>query len=295
MSETKSDVIEIREERFDLFDPPEVSADVIKTEYVVYSPDAGGEDLTAIASTGYRVQTKDLDSFLNPSKGYLECLVAGTLSLGAAAKVAGVASADETAGVKYLPVVAAADYASIQAANTALEIRGRFNGDYNNAVGIGRGGFSLFSNMKYTQNSVVIEDVPDPAEVAAMRFLTSSSKNNARAMEYAHMYTPDRLTAHNVRANNLGSTIVCLPLSAIFGSLNQGTKWTRGISHVFNMTAENTMTKILQSFATDGAIVNITACSLYVKRMRLYIPIIFPSNDAIYRYEKLLLSKNSSL
>lgn len=289
------------EPRMDPFEVPRVNTSVVQQEYVSYLADQG-ETFSAVSPTGYKIVCKDLDSWINLENGYLEVQLGSELNTDALSATAGVAAAGATQGEDYLPAVGAQVNKTIQEINTALSTRVLPDARKHDAIGVPNG-WKAMSRARYSMNDLPIEDLDAPGQIAGVNLFTKSSKANAEQMRLAHMYTPQTWTPDNIHEDNDGSTTICLPLSAVFGSL-RGASWVRGIKHTFEFTAEQTAAAIVQSCMRGGSFtaapdeLEFTAAAsqkVWISRLRLIVPIVYPSNRAIFEYEQEVLSGASAI
>lgn len=294
--------INVQEDKLDLFESPYISTDIVSNEYALYQADQG-ETYTEAKSSGYRIETKDLDAFLGLNEAVFDLAVGAELTIATpVAQRAGVALAAGAAGVQFLPAVAAPANAatltaSLQDINDALAVRKDFDGKPTLAVGIPNP-FKLFSRARLLCNGVEIQDVNNPGHIAEMKILAYGSRNQAEILEeMSGIFMPKNWTPENVvRKTSNDELVYQLPLSLIFSFFGPNFKYTRGMRWTIELTPNSNMYDLLQQVKTnDPANLTITAPKVYVKRLRLYVPIIKPSNPAIYRYEKSLQSSEKSI
>jgi hypothetical protein len=286
--------VEMTDDYLDLFEVPVVDSAIEHKEYAVYFDD-NSETFTGPKTNAYVIRTKDLNSFLDMRNAFLEVEVTSSIgTVGVVTAVAGVAPAGVTKGVQSLGGVAAFNNASIFAANNAFNAaRQHFNGHVDTAI-IMKNAWSLFNNVRYTVNEVTLEDISEPQECSDMRLYSKLSPDTAKIYENMNFYAPGELTPENWFGNNYSTKQRCvIPLTSLLGSI-ESYKLSRGLKHALHLTPQNNLAQVLQSIQLDEAdrddatLVGpaLSNVSLYISRLRLWVPIAQPSLKAILDYDR---------
>lgn len=285
--------LESMDDYLNLFEVPIVDSSIEHKEYAVYFDD-NSEVFNAPQSKAYVIRTKDLNSFLDMRNAFLECVVATSIgTVATVPAVVGVAPADGVKGVQFLPTVGVQNNVSVNEFNSLAATRTLFNGQKDTAI-IMNNAWSLFNNVRYTVNEVTIEDISEPKECSDMRLYAKLSADTAALYNNMHFYKPSELTPNNWLEDHYQNDIYCvMPLTSLLGSV-EAYKLSRGLKHTLHLTPQNNLAQVLQSIQVDAegeynpANVgpSLQGVSLYIKRLRLWVPIAQPSLKAILDYDR---------
>lgn len=285
--------LESMDDYLNLFEVPVVDSSIEHKEYAVYFDD-NSEVFNAPQSKAYTIRTKDLNSFLDMRNAFLECVVA--TSIGTVATVAivdGIAPTTTIKGQQLRESVNAQNDVSVKQANDAFENRTLFSGEQDVAI-IMNNAWSLFNNVRYTVNEVTIEDISEPKECSDMRLYSKLSADSATLYNNMHFYKPSELTPANWLEDHYQEEIRCvMPLTSLLGSV-EAYKLSRGLKHTLHLTPQNNLAQVLQSvkvndygkYDPDFVGPNLEGVSLYIARLRLWVPIAQPSLKAILDYDR---------
>ncbi len=287
-----SNIVNVPEPRFNPLGPALIKSDIVQKENKVFLTDTGNSSFSAFSDSGYRFTTKDLDSFHDLSEAWLDIELTSAITSGSVlAAVAGApVVASTSVGSNYLPQVAAQTNATLVAVNTALATRYENDGSRTDAVGV-MNGYSIFKTATLTVNDVRIESNRNPAHTAYMKFVSEKNKNNGEALEQCcRLYAPERVTPDRVAEVEAGSTHLSLPLTYLF-DFCESHKMMRGMSYQIELTGQSSMAAIIQSVFTKGAgFLPTGGNGIYISNIKLVVPTVYPSMEAIQRYESALLS-----
>ena len=294
---------EMMDAYLDLFEVPVVDSAIEHKEYAVYFDD-NGETFTSARSNAYVIRTKDLNSFLDIRNAFLEVEVTTSIgTIGVVTAVAGVAPAATTKGVQYLSIITATNNTSVSTFNAnSFNLRQRLNENADTAI-IMKNAWSLFNNVRYTVNEVTIEDISEPQECSDMRLYSKLSPDSAKVYENMNFYKPSELTPHKYILNNLGDLQRCvIPLTSLLGSV-EAYKLSRGLKHTLYLTPQNNLAQVLQSlqvgegnyYDVDNVGPTLTNVSLYINRLRLWVPIVQPSLKAVLDYDREIDAGSSTI
>jgi hypothetical protein len=294
---------EMMDDYLDLFEVPVVDSSIEHKEYAVYFDD-NSEVFTGPRSNAYVIRTKDLNSFLDMRNAFLEVEVSSNIGTVAAVPiVTGVAQTATLQGIQLLPAVATQNNVSVKAANIQLGERLLFSGETDTAI-IMKNAWSLFNNVRYTINDITIEDISEPQECSDMRLFSKLSPDSAKVYSNMNFYNPMDLTPDNWFLDHNADKIRCvMPLTSLLGSV-ESSKLCRGLKHSLYLTPQNNLAQILQSLKVDNETgtyeslavgPDLTNVSVYISRLRLWVPIAQPSLKAVLDYDREIDAGSSTI
>lgn len=294
---------EMMDDYLDLFEVPTVDSSIEHKEYAVYFDD-NSEVFSGPRTNAYVVRTKDLNSFLDMRNAFLEVEVSSTIgTVDAVPIVTGVAQSGVAQGIQFLPAVPTQNNVSVNAANGQFVNRLLFDGQVDTAI-IMKNAWSLFNNVRYTINDITIEDISEPQECSDMKLFAKLSPDSAKVYSNMNFYNPLELTPDSWYLNNNTDKIRCvMPLTSLLGSV-ESYKLSRGLKHSLYLTPQNNLAQVLQSLKVDNetglyldAAVgpDLTNVSLYISRLRLWVPIAQPSLKAVLDYDREIDAGSSTI
>ena len=293
--------VNLSDNQLDVFEAPAIDSSIEDQQYVVYYDD-DGETFTAQKTNNYVIRTKDLNSFLNIRDSFLELSIAGTVDVGGLLQRDGVAPAAGVAGLQNLPETDGG-VLTIKDANDELATRKNFSGDATGAVII-KNAWCWFSNVRYTINEVTIEDISEPQECSDMKLYKNLNPDSAKAYNKMNFYNgpshPNALTPQNyIDANTGDIQRSFLPLTSLLGV--DDAKLMRGLKHTLHLTPQRDYTQVAQVIAVDDDGNNVAPDNtiadptLYIQRLRWWVPVAEPSLKSILDYDREVDSGASTI